>query len=185
MLIRDINAVPATLLPVLAESHRFPLTFANVTNYIAVRSLDAPLIEYLAASPTLAVPPETDVTARITLAARLVSEDELDVAARVTLAGQLVDTVPASRSMGDEADLVTALMNAGLLDDSASTFQALATAHAQEAFVVESQTAPDWIVSSNASATFVALTALSEFPQSCSSEFLRSRGKVSAGWCRW
>lgn len=156
MLIRDINAVPATLLPVLAESHRFPLTFANVTNYIAVRSLDAPLIEYLAASPTLAVPPETDVTARITLAARLVSEDELDVAARVTLAGQLVDTVPASRSMGDEADLVTALMNAGLLDDSASTFQALATAHAQEAFVVESQTAPDWIVSSNASATLVA-----------------------------
>jgi hypothetical protein len=69
MLIRDINAVPATLLPVLAESHRFPLTFANVTNFIAVRSLDAPLIEYLAASPTLAVPPETDVTARITLAA--------------------------------------------------------------------------------------------------------------------
>lgn len=29
------------------------------------------------------------------------------------------------------------------------------------------------------------VTALSEFPQSCSSEFLRSRGKVSAGWCRW
>ena len=27
--------------------------------------------------------------------------------------------------------------------------------------------------------------ALSEFPQSCSSEFLGLRGKVSAGWCRW
>ena len=29
------------------------------------------------------------------------------------------------------------------------------------------------------------MMALSEFPQSCSSEFLGSRGKVSAGWCRW
>ena len=31
----------------------------------------------------------------------------------------------------------------------------------------------------------VALTALSEFPQSCSSKFLRSRGNASAGLCRW
>ena len=29
------------------------------------------------------------------------------------------------------------------------------------------------------------LTALSEFPQSCSSKFLRSRGNASAGLCRW
>ena len=29
------------------------------------------------------------------------------------------------------------------------------------------------------------LTALSEFPRSCSPNFPRSRGQVSAGWCRW
>ena len=29
------------------------------------------------------------------------------------------------------------------------------------------------------------VTALSEFPRSCSPNFPRSRGQVSAGWCRW
>lgn len=43
----------------------------------------------------------------------------------------------------------------------------------------------EWLLSAPPFWIIVVLTALSEFPQSCSSKFLRSRGNASAGLCRW
>jgi len=154
----DLEGVPNDVLAVLASGRRFRFTFKNVESYTEARDFDEHLIEYLGDQDGLEVPEDLPPDRREWLATKILDERTLPVATRVKHVHQLVTGVSATRSISEEPELVTALVNDGLLADSLESFEGLSrSSQAQEAFIVASTTAVDYFTSLSVAPQVAAL----------------------------
>lgn len=148
LLVDDIQGAPEVVLSVLASGQRFKFTFDNVATYIEAREVDEQLVQYLENQRGLDVSEDTTPERREWLATVILSAPDLSIGARVAHVTQLVQEVAPTRSIEAEPELIVALLREGLLADSPQTFEAFSrSTDAQEAFLVASANAADYITS--------------------------------------
>jgi len=183
LLVDDIQTAPVRVLGVLASGGRFRFTFENIVAYVDARAVDDELVGYLEDHRGLAVPDDTSLDRREALAAQILNAKDLSIDARIAHVTHLVKEVAPSRSMETETKLLAALVSAGLLVDDATTFHALGgSTVAQEAFLVASRSATDFINSIGLTEDFIARLFRNEATDRNLKQFLADNLPTNPSW---
>ncbi|WP_181861403.1 YobI family P-loop NTPase [Microbacterium sp. JB110] len=143
--VQDLTAVPDSLKTLLARAQRFALNFSNVNAYIAACTIDEALVDFLEAQPSIDAS-DASAEQQDLLASQLLNVKKLTVASRVNLAKSITRAPLAiSKISAREPELISGLMQAGLLVDDPDTFAALSKSQgAQVAFIISSTDAENY-----------------------------------------
>lgn len=119
--------VPAGAWPALAAHGRFPITFGNVTAYMAtIGEVDSQLAARLSETRSITIPEDADQSARATLAEQLlVAKTAIpDPAIRVALVASLGldDWLPLASVPTEKGSLVGLLIEHEVIEDDAESF---------------------------------------------------------------
>ncbi|MEO8527777.1 MAG: hypothetical protein ABI435_01740 [Pseudolysinimonas sp.] len=124
--IADISEVSDGLWEALAAHSRFPVTFKNVSAYLAALDLDRAIATAMASAKSIAVDDDDDLDSRIDLAKEILSAAaELPSA---TLRAELVGSLglegrfPSALIPTEQGELVGSLIAENVVSDSAETF---------------------------------------------------------------
>lgn len=182
-LVDDVQTAPTEVLGVLASGYRFRFTLDNVATYIEARGVDDQLIGYLEDQRGLTAPEDTPPDRRELLATRILGAKDVSIDARITHVTQLVQQVAPSRAIGTEPELVVALVKAGLLTDDAETFQGFSSSiDAQEALLIASTNATDFIMSVGLTEDLVARVLRNENAEHKLKKFLADNLPTNPPW---
>ncbi|MFN8106661.1 MAG: hypothetical protein U0R21_02610 [Nocardioidaceae bacterium] len=124
----DLSTAPGEAYPALARTGRFGASAANVKTYIdQVGAIDGDLTSMLEKAGAMSVDDETAQDLRVEVATALVNAEHGSVDSKIALVKslRLEDCLDPATINLDDPELVSGLLAAGELEDSAGTFQAL------------------------------------------------------------
>lgn len=183
LLVDDLQNAPAEVLGVLASGRRFRFTFDNIRTYIEAQTVDGPLVEYLEKERGITIVEETPPNQREWLATQILDAKGVSIDSRVAHATQLVQQVAPTQAIASEPELVVSLMRTGLLADDAAVFQGFSfSADAQEAFLIASANATQFITSVGLTETLVARILRNEGASPELKKFLEDNLPTNQSW---
>lgn len=156
--VQDLISVPDSLKTLLAQAQRFELNLPNVNAYVETCTIDEALVNFLETQPSINAR-DASVEQQELLASQLVNDTALTVGSRLNLAKSIAHTpISISRISAREPELISGLMQAGLLVEDPNTFAALSTSpEAQVAFIVNSTDAENYFTQLSLTPAVLAL----------------------------